>query len=415
MLGLGHALVISLPPPPLLPSSFSVNLSISSLQGSLLPHLHFGPSGSASFLFENSSVDGTLRQRLDQQTGFAASLWTLYTPSNRSLRVYGKFADDCRPIPHHFAILAFDLSWLPWSTFVGTVRVGASQTANRFFYSDGRSFNNYTAVVSQAGVLLYVDSTFFGKLPGTGDVSLSQRHTFTSRLVERRLPPSLFQIPALGCYEKVPPCREGAATVMEVYLAHPHQFAYLDNQDSADAKGDVAFLCPDLLKPETAAFNQYDQVSLWKVEVDTHWGQYELCNGYPAVCYGLEDFYMGRQVPYGSRRVPLSGQCTSNLGTGSWYSHTLGGKCSDNQRPGTGECTWRPIERTKTIDLKCLAHGAGMVETCKTDIAAAGGFIPGASEWIFNTSLKVFVDAFSTDDPTKGGCPNVRTMPQESP
>ena len=41
--------------------------------------------------------------------------------------------------------------------------------------------------------------------------------------------PTLFEIPTVGCFEKVPPCADGAVAEMEVYLAHPHQFRYLDN------------------------------------------------------------------------------------------------------------------------------------------------------------------------------------------
>ncbi|KAL1504714.1 hypothetical protein AB1Y20_008493 [Prymnesium parvum] len=421
--------VLALPQPPALPRSFSVRIS-SSDSSSQLHQLGLHPlaasspffanssimSGppAATFFFDNSSTDGTLRQRINQSYGLPSTAWTLYTPSNASMRTYAQLADDCRPLPVNFsAFLAFDLSWVPLSTFAGEVVLGPSMKANRFVYSDTRTLNNYTLVTTLHGQLLELYSTFIGKLPGTGSVSPTTKHTFGG-LVEGPVPASLFDIPVQGCFEKVPPCPNGDVVLMDLYLAHPHQFTYLDNEDTADAKGDVTFLCPDILQPGSSAFNLYDQVSRWQVEIDTHWGQYEQCNGYPGLCFGLEDYFVGRQIPYGTKKVPLSGQCTPNTDSGSWFSHTLGGKCLDGQRPSEGTCTWRPVKREKTIALKCLVEDVGMLTACKADILAAGG-LPGPpfTKWIYNTSLKVFQDAFASENPDQGGCPNVALSPSE--
>ena len=43
----------------------------------------------------------------------------------------------------------------------------------------------------------------------------------------------------------------------DVFIAHPRRFVELDDQDSADARGDVAFLCPDLTSAENAT-NGYE-------------------------------------------------------------------------------------------------------------------------------------------------------------
>ena len=105
--------------------------------------------------------------------------------------------------------------------------------------------------------------------------------------------------------------------------------------------------------------------------------------------------------------VPLSGQCTPNSDSGSWFSHTLGGKCAEGQRPAPGVCSWRAIERVKTIDLKCLVDDAGMRASCMADIKAGGVPPVPFSKWIYNTSLAVFEGAFASQDPSKGGCPAV--------
>ncbi len=121
-----------------------------------------------------------------------------------------------------------------------------------------------------------------------------------------------------------------------------------------------------------------------------------------------DSFYVGRQIPIGSDAVPLSGQCTPNVQSGSWFSHTKGGKCPDGQAVAPGVCSWRPLQRRKTIDLKCLADQVGMRDACLADISAAGGAPPiPFSVWIYNRSLPVFEAAFASEDPSQGGCPAV--------
>eukprot|EP00966_Prymnesium_polylepis_P176355 4082311-Prymnesium_polylepis.1 len=256
--------------------------------------------------------------------------------------MFALFEDDCRPLPLEFSFnQGLDLSWLPLATFAGAVAEG-----HRFVYADARSSYNYSLVASEDGSRLrFLDSTFTGRLPGTGNATSTIRQTFEDDWTVAKPAPSLFDIPVVGCFEKVPPCADGAVQTMDVYLAHPHQFRYLDNEDTGDARGDVTFICPDILQPGSSAFNLYDAVSQYRVEMDTHWAQYQQCNGYPGLCFGLEDFYVGRQIPYGSAAVPLSGQCTPNLDSGNWFSHTLGGKCAEGQRPGGGVCSWRVVER----------------------------------------------------------------------
>ena len=273
--------VLGSPQPPRLPKSFSVTLTEEQKGGAQFEmgqHLAF-PGQSASFFFETGD-DGTVRQRLNSSSGFAATAWTLYTPANNSLRIFAKFANDCRPLPVNFTFeQGLDLSWLPWATFTGDVRVGLLKKANRFFYADKRAPFNYSAAVDKAsGRILYVDSTWTGHLPGTCPPATCRAPTLRMRFgadyEERVLPASLFTIPVEGCFQKVPECADGVVTEMDVYLAHPHQFRSLDNEDSGDARGDVIFICPDLLQPGSSAFNLYDAVSRWRVEVDTHWGQY---------------------------------------------------------------------------------------------------------------------------------------------
>jgi hypothetical protein len=132
-------------------------------------------------------------------------------------------------------------------------------------------------------------------------------------------------------------------------------------------------------------------------------GQYQQCNGYPGLCFGLEDYAVGRQIPYGTAEVPLSGQCTPNGDSGSWLSHTAGGKCADGVHVAPGVCSWRPVERVKTIDLSCLQKD--MEGACRADITAAHGVPIPFQRWIWNESLPIFLKAF--EDVAAGGCPAI--------
>ena len=108
----------------------------------------------------------------------------------------------------------------------------------------------------------------------------------------------------------------------------------------------------------------------------------------------------------GTTAVPLSGQCTPHKETGTWFSHTAGGKCADGARPARGVCSWRVVERVKTISLHCLA--AAMTDACRADIAAAGGStLPAPGKFIYNTSLPIFLNALASDDIATGGCPPI--------
>ena len=228
----------STPTPPVLPTGFSVSITSNyqiSLRGQLSGAAGGQQSQTQSFYFQNST-DGTVRQRVNSSQGFDSTAWTLYTAANNSMRIYAKFDNDCRPLPLQFSFgQGLDISWLPLATFTGEVRVGLFKKANSFSYQDNRAPFKYTAVSSRPADgpsrLLYLTSEWTGTLPGTGNATKFkvQKHTFSDDLKVGPPAPTLFEIPTVGCFEKVPPCADGAVAEMEVYLAHPHQFRYLDN------------------------------------------------------------------------------------------------------------------------------------------------------------------------------------------
>ena len=92
------------------------------------------------------------------------------------------------------------------------------------------------------------------------------------------------------------------------------------------------------------------------------------------------------------KNAAREGQCVRNPYVGEWFSLPEGGKCAAGTRPDGKACTWG-ARRVKTIDAQCmLKHG--YVAACGKD-----GRAP------FAAAKTIFLDAFASDDPAKGGCP----------
>ena len=141
------------------------------------------------------------------------------------------------------------------------------------------------------------------------------------------------------------------------------------------------------------AFPDYQWITQWSLDLVPRWGQYQNCNNYGAAnnCLGNEHFWVGHEAALGLG-APDGGQCVDNKLVGEWFSLPLGGKCAAGASPDGKACTWSE-KRIKTIDAQCmLKHG--YIPACKTD-----GRAP------FAAAKKIFLAAFASDDPAKGGCP----------
>ena len=125
---------------------------------------------------------------------------------------------------------------------------------------------------------------------------------------------------------------------------------------------------------------------------------YSLCNGYPGECLGNEKFAVGREqsTPCGV----LGGQCTDNSAYyGNWFSLPQAGQCKPGETVAGGSCTWRIIERVKTIALDCLVTDQKFTAKCKADDATGGAPFPTASQ--------AFVASLASVIKADGGCPSV--------
>ena len=119
-------------------------------------------------------------------------------------------------------------------------------------------------------------------------------------------------------------------------------------------------------------------------------------NGYPiASKIGAENHYVGREASM-MMGFPHHGQCSpSNLTlVGTWWSLSSGGQCTGNAVPSGSPdgCTWRIVERVKTIDGTCLFKDLAYKQQCMAD------HLP---PWTSATAT--FSKAFSANN-SGGGC-----------
>eukprot|EP01102_Stenamoeba_stenopodia_P022956 TRINITY_DN975_c0_g1_i1.p1 TRINITY_DN975_c0_g1~~TRINITY_DN975_c0_g1_i1.p1 ORF type:complete len:457 (+),score=63.00 TRINITY_DN975_c0_g1_i1:165-1535(+) len=197
---------------------------------------------------------------------------------------------------------------------------------------------------------------------------------------------SVFDVPS-DCLSNYT-CPVGNTDYLEVYNFHSVNDFWLNNTNTADIAGDAYFICTSGF-----AVPYFQWVSQWQVQVNTTWGQYQLCNY--GVCLGGDSNLVGREVSDGLA-VPNAGQCsqTSN-GAGYWYSFNSASECENDAAIGDKNCTWKVISRMKTINASCLFDN-GFYEACKAD-----GDAP------FNKASQIFGLAFLSDDPEELGCPPI--------
>jgi len=224
---------------------------------------------------------------------------------------------------------------------------------------------------------------------------------FSSQFQPGTPSPSLF-VPPSNCFGPQPLCPGGQILELDAYIFHPAHMFDLNNENVADLFGDVVFICYDALENHTD-IDQFEWVTRWKIQMWSAWGQYAECNrpkpNQTGVCIGAEKFSVGREAPFGIKE--MCGQCTVNDDTGTWFSLPTGGECNSTTQPlgpdpSRGQCTWRILERTKTIDGKCLLLTNHLLDTCVKE-----AFYP------FTQSRQVLVNAFASSDLSKGGCPPI--------
>jgi len=212
---------------------------------------------------------------------------------------------------------------------------------------------------------------------------------------------SLF-VPPESCLIPDPLCDGGAVSELDAFIFHPANMFDLYNENVADLLGDTVFICADSISNHSQV-DQFQWVSRYTLQVWSGWGQYAECNrptpNETGTCIGTEKFSVGRESAFGVKEK--CGQCTDNSDVGSWYALPTAGMCnSTTQTLGPnvtlGHCSWRMLNKTKTIDGKCLLKTNDMLGVCIKE-----------GNYPFTQSSALLLQAFESSDPSKGGCPSI--------
>eukprot|EP00300_Choanocystis_sp_HF-7_P000979 c10806_g1_i1.p1 GENE.c10806_g1_i1~~c10806_g1_i1.p1 ORF type:complete len:442 (+),score=73.98 c10806_g1_i1:29-1327(+) len=237
-------------------------------------------------------------------------------------------------------------------------------------------------------LVVSIVSSFYPGMATAPQTTVSAFNTFTAAPP----PATVFELPE-SCTSPPVTCKDQGVATMDMFLAHPHELFNLTGQNSADMLGDVTFTCQDVTQNRTQR-DGYDVISHVRVQVSTKWSQYAPCNGYPSICLGPEHFLVGREAAYGCGDA-LSGRCAESSEVGFWFSLTAGGECHGKQSIHDGECSWKLLERVKTVTMDCVFDTHEMYQQCLDPSGEDG-------------ALVIFDRAFASDDVSDGGCPDVK-------
>eukprot|EP00992_Anisonema_acinus_P002596 TRINITY_DN10988_c0_g1_i1.p1 TRINITY_DN10988_c0_g1~~TRINITY_DN10988_c0_g1_i1.p1 ORF type:complete len:220 (+),score=59.14 TRINITY_DN10988_c0_g1_i1:60-662(+) len=125
-------------------------------------------------------------------------------------------------------------------------------------------------------------------------------------------------------------------------------------------------------------------ISLFNITANVTFGSYQLCTH--VLGCGSRQKEVGRQVEYGS------------AGNGIWMSFNNAGYCAEGPVAGKANqtCHWGNVTLVKTIETSC-------------PVANAEKFGLNYTKTDFNGLCEVFTAAFSSSDPSLGGCPSTNT------
>ncbi len=171
----------------------------------------------------------------------------------------------------------------------------------------------------------------------------------------------------------------------------------------ADLLGDTAFICADALSGH-AALDGYAWVSRYTLQVWSGWGDYAECNRpsphEEGECISFETYAVGREASFALKSH--GGQCSDNADVGSWLSLPKAGMCANVSQPlgprddAGVHCSWRVVEKLKTINGTCLLDDRGMSAACNAE-----------KDFPFPSTTPIMAKAFQFTDPAQGGCPDI--------
>ncbi|CAE8619594.1 unnamed protein product [Polarella glacialis] len=203
-----------------------------------------------------------------------------------------------------------------------------------------------------------------------------------------------------------PPCSDPGSsqvTTLNLYrIRSAKEPDEIQNRNSGDALGDMAFLCG-----ETAG-QMYNGsvITHWRLTANTSWGQYAYCVYVDGenTCLGGTDRLVGRESGFGLGSGPLQGQCSENADCGSWFSLPAAGQCRPGETVGTSGCTWGGAVALRSIAASCLFEQRLLAASCEREFGKAP----------FARSAAILEAALASSDPDKGGCPDAFTTLEQT-
>jgi hypothetical protein len=234
------------------------------------------------------------------------------------------------------------------------------------------------------------------------------------------LPPG-FAVPA-QCTEGPPPqtCSQMAGSTagepsaavptakMVTYKNVPASTGLVD-ENSADAVGEALWLCW-----HTKNNKMSNIVTAFATIANTDWGIYAQCNFKECMNPSPESNTVGRQMPGKFLAMYPDSQCSTDPAPGYWYSWPSSTRCVAPRTPDGGSCAWADLGARKSITVDCLAS-VKFYDACpaipQPPLAAVSAVSAAAmsqdAPFSYAHAAAILEQAFNSDDPSQGGCPNV--------
>lgn len=310
---------------------------------------------------------------------------------NRNITVGEGMDAVCRPAHKALYIDAFD--GLTSGRWMGS-RVIDAVPCEVWSFNSTDGFSHVSVCLAADGIPREMNTTA-DMISGVSQRAFpgTTRYVFTN--VQSGAPDETF-VTSKACSSRypTPPCPGNSVSQLDLYRIHgPEEPVSLANRNVGDALGDMFFMC----EKSAASKLMSKSVTHWQVWANASWGQYNYCFFTEGrnVCLGSSTL-VGRQSSWGLGRGHVQGQCSNNTDVGSWYSFPSDGECGRGQSVGVGGCTWGGATALRTVAARCILEDRGLLEVC----ASGSGS--------HSRSVEVLKAALASDDPTKGGCPDVR-------
>jgi len=294
--------------------------------------------------------------------------------------------------------------WVAAATYQGNQTLNGSACSVWALRTPKTNITLWVEIGSELPLSQYIET--LAALPGAAPrlIRISQNYSEVKKgpfpAEHMKIPDECFLPPLVCEVAKDPPPPHTVVQTLDHYVAHPEGKYNISNQNTADILGDTVFTCADVRNNGTA-LDGYALLSHYRIALDTRFGEYALCNGYPGVCTQSRDnFHVGREASYGGK--DLRGQCSDNSqDIGTWFSLPAASRCKSRADLDEGRCTWFIEERVKTINLTCPFQTHDMIGACNDGMAHPGP--PNT----FSRARAIYAAAFASVDPAEGGCPDV--------